>query len=111
MLVRAAERLQCSAVAGDQRALLRATPTLDLLLSLPGVLQRWELFAIDQPDRPAGCCVASAPALGVCPDTFMEVRGGANVERLIAAPEDVNPGHQTTMPSSQLGDKDQKDSR
>ena len=102
MLVRAAERLQCSAVAGDQRALLPAAPALDLLLSLPGLGERPELLVIDEPNRSAGGCVRSASALRVRPDTLLEVRSGAHVERAIAAPQDVDPGHQPTMPSSRL---------
>jgi hypothetical protein len=70
------------------------------VLPLPSVIQRRELLLIDQADRSAGRCVGSASALGVCSEAFIEVRGGADIQRIIAALEDVDPSHSTTMPSS-----------
>src|SRR5690606_1969558 len=44
--------------------------------------------------------------LRVEPYAFIDVRGGANVQRLVAALQNVDPCHTTTMPSSEAVTKE-----
>lgn len=96
-----AQVFQKREIARKQSGLLACTPALELTLTRDGLFEGVKLLRIDQPDRPPSSRITRSKPLVVRPLAATEIVCVADVKRIVRTAQDIDPRHQTTMPSSE----------
>lgn len=87
-------------IAGNQRFLLRSRPSFQLLLASKTVSVSWMFFGVRKRYRATFCCVWPSATAIMIAKPLSEIVRLTDVQRTVAASQDVQEPHRTTMPSS-----------
>lgn len=94
----AAETVQFLELSLHQRQSLGPTPSLHLLLAQEGILNPVVLLEVQKPNGETVLRVDRRLPLLVLGETAVEVPRAADIERPVAALEDVHEGHSASIP-------------
>ena len=94
--------LQRHQITEDQRFLLRTRPALELALTFETDGPSVVLFYVRESDRTPGAGVRRRATFVVLGNSFGDIAGFADVERIVDAAQDIDKPHATTMPSSRV---------